>query len=289
MVAFCFCVTAFLPFILVPNQQLADFQNPPIEMKNMPPPPTDFRNNLMKKNPNIGLMPPMRQDTNGRKAVMALLPFMFSFLSSFFIFKTNQQKELEKSKAKTELLSLKYQLQPHFLFNILNSVYSLTLLKSDDAPNSILKLSNVMRYVVQESEKDFVELQKEMDYLKDYIALHLLRTDDSLDFSFNEKGKITHQKIAPFILVNIIENAFKYGYNAEENSKITIDLEIFENNLSFKVANNIVNQSIGDDQSLKVGIKNTLLHLSQMYPQKHEITFNEDKYYFEVQLHLDLT
>ncbi|WP_435522972.1 histidine kinase [Chryseobacterium indoltheticum] len=109
---------------------------------------------------------------------------MFSFLSSLFIFRNNEKKELERSKA-AELLNLKYQLQPHFLFNILNSIYSLTLLKSDDAANGILKLSNVMRYVVQESSKDFVELTKEIEYLKDYIALQLVRTDNSLDFSLH--------------------------------------------------------------------------------------------------------
>ncbi|MCS3532638.1 sensor histidine kinase [Chryseobacterium sp. JUb7] len=219
----------------------------------------------------------------------SVLPFLFSFLSSLFIFRNNEKKELERSKAKAELLNLKYQLQPHFLFNILNSIYSLTLLKSDDAPNGILKLSNVMRYVVQESSKDFVELNKEIEYLKDYIALQLVRTDNSLDFSYTEIGETSTLKIAPFILVNFIENAFKYGFNAEENSKISVKIIVQEDILSFTVFNNIVNTNFADESSLKVGLKNTTEHLQQVYPEKHTLTINNDGRTFEVDLKINLT
>nr|WP_301287927.1 sensor histidine kinase [Chryseobacterium sp. S0630] len=218
----------------------------------------------------------------------SLLPFLFSFLSSLFIFKNIEKKELERSKAKAELLSLKYQLQPHFLFNILNSIYSLALFKSDDAPNSILKLSNVMRYVVQESSKDLVKLSKEIEYVKDYIALQLIRTDNSLDFSYTETGETKDLQIAPFILVNFIENAFKYGFNAEETSKIAINIMIEEEQFHFHVFNNIVNRNITDEESLKVGLKNTLEHLQQMYPGKHSLSMINDGKIFEVDLKINL-
>lgn len=163
-------------------------QNPaPMEMRNtptpanIPPPPMGG----MQAFPRFG----PQNDSSYRQMIFAsVVPFLFSFLSSFFIFRNEEKKELERSKAKAELLNLKYQLQPHCLFNILNSIYSLALLKSDDAPNGILKLSNVMRYVVQESSKDFVDLSKEIEYIKDYIALQLLRTDSSLDFNYTEIG-----------------------------------------------------------------------------------------------------
>ncbi|UKB84637.1 histidine kinase [Chryseobacterium sp. MEBOG06] len=218
----------------------------------------------------------------------SLLPFLFSFLSSLYIFKNIEKKELERSKAKAELLSLKYQLQPHFLFNILNSIYSLALLKSDDAPNGILKLSNVMRYVVQESSKDFVGLSKEIEYLKDYIALQLVRTDSSLDFSYTETGIIKDEQIAPFILVNFIENAFKYGFNAEENSKISVNVIIKDGVLNFNVFNNIVNRNISDENSLKIGMKNTIEHLNHAYSGKYTLNSHNNGKTFEVDLKINL-
>lgn len=266
----------------IPSQHFPRQMPPPINPNgNTPPPQMNERfpqDNFQYRN-NI----PYTQ-----MIFSSLLPFLFSFLSSLFIFKNIEKKELERSKAKAELLSLKYQLQPHFLFNILNSIYSLTLLKSDDAPNSILKLSNVMRYVVRESSKDFVPLSREIEYLKDYIALQLVRTDNSLDFSYTESGDTKNLQIAPFILVNFIENAFKYGFNAEGNSKIAVKLIVDESVLHYSVFNNIVNRSITDEESLKIGLKNTIEHLQQIYPGKHSlISYNNGKT-FEVNLQINL-
>lgn len=161
-------------------------------------------------------------------------------------------------------------------------------MKSDDAPEGILKLSNVMRYVVQESGEDLVELKKEIQYLKDYIALQLIRTDNSLDFSYMEIGEPKNLQIAPLILVNFVENAFKYGFNAEEKSKISINLVIENENLDFKVFNRIVNHQL-KDESLGVGLKNTLERLEQLYPEDlHQIKIKNDEKIFEVNLELKL-
>lgn len=248
--------------------------------ENFPPPP-------IGKRPFEHFGP--RNETSYLQMIFpSVLPFLFSFLSSLFIYRNIEKKELERSKAKAELLNLKYQLQPHFLFNILNSIYSLALLKSDDTPNGILKLSNVMRYVVQESSKDFVELSKEIEYLKDYIALQLIRTDSSLDFSYTEIGENKDGQIAPFILVNFIENAFKYGFNAEKNSKISVKIIIQEEVLHFHIFNNIVNQNITNENSLKIGLKNTIEHLQQVYPSKHTLKINNTGNTFEVDLKINL-
>ncbi|TZF94368.1 hypothetical protein FW781_17365 [Chryseobacterium panacisoli] len=283
----CFGLMVFVPNYLTAENRMSVQHFP---MKMQPPP----------ENPNGSMPPPpIRerfpegnfQNRNNYYVQMifsSLLPFLFSFLSSLFIFKNIEKKELERSKAKAELLSLKYQLQPHFLFNILNSIYSLALLKSDDTPNGILKLSNVMRYVVQESSKDLVKLSKEIEYVKDYIALQLIRTDSSLDFSYTETGETKNLQIAPFILVNFIENAFKYGFNAEEKSKITVKIMIEEQMLHFNVFNNIVNHHITNEESLKVGLKNTLEHLQQMYPGKHSLNMANNGKTFEVDLKIKL-
>lgn len=274
-----------LPYLLTSGNFFS--QNPPsMEMRNpMPsenmPPPMDGKQHFSQFGP--------QNDASYHQMIFSsVLPFLFSFLSSLFIFRNNEKKELERSKAKAELLNLKYQLQPHFLFNILNSIYSLALLKSDDAPNGILKLSNVMRYVVQESSKDFVDLSKEIEYIKDYIALQLVRTDSSLDFNYTEIGDLKNLKIAPFILVNFIENAFKYGFNAEENSKISIKVVVQEGVLNFVVFNKIVNTHVNEENSLKVGLKNTFEHLNQVYPEKHTIKINENDETYEVDLKISL-
>lgn len=219
---------------------------------------------------------------------ISLFQFLFSFLSSLLIYRNNEKKELERTKAKAELLNIKFQLQPHFLFNILNSIYSLTLTKSDDAPDGILKLSSVMRYVVQESSKDYVDLKKEIEYLKDYIALQLIRTDNSLDFNYTEVGDCKNLKIAPFILVTFIENAFKYGFNTERDSKISVKIIVQESTLNFVVFNKIVNHFSNDDYSMKIGLKNTLEHLEEIYQDKHILKINETGDTYEIDLKLNL-
>ncbi|MGG5209734.1 sensor histidine kinase [Chryseobacterium sp. MIQD13] len=285
-----FGLMVFLPYYLTSQNIFAAGSSPvrigPSEM--IPPPDGNRPPPVENMSPDGN--PARRNDGSYYQMIFAsVLPFLFSFLSSLFIYRNMEKKELERSKAKAELLNLKYQLQPHFLFNILNSVYSLTLMKSDDAPNGILRLSNVMRYVVQESSKDFVDLSREIEYLKDYTALQLIRTDSSLDFSYTEEGETEGLQIAPFILINFIENAFKYGFNAEENSKISIKIIINDHILSFNVFNHIVSQNTTGDNSLKVGMKNTIEHLKQVYPEKHSLNVRNDGKNFDVNLKIDLS
>jgi hypothetical protein len=252
------------------------------------PPPSEMQR---FKGNQFGPPPPMhmkKESSFSRKYVSGLLPFLFSFLSSFFLYQSIKKKEMERAKAKADLLNLRYQLQPHFLFNTLNSIYSLILMKSDDASEGILKLSNVMRYIVEESENDFVLLSKELFYIKDYIALQLIRTDSSLDFAYVENGITDEAKIVPMILLNYIENAFKYGYNAEESSKITIEVNLEGEKLTFKVFNNIVNHSAADE-STKVGMKNTTERLEKLYPGKYTLNIDENKKSYFVELNLDLS
>jgi len=145
-----------------------------------------------------------------------------------------------------------------------------------------------MRYIVEESENDFVLLSKELFYIKDYIALQLIRTDSSLDFSYEESGNTEGIKIVPMILLNFIENSFKYGYNAEESSKISINVNLDGEKLNFKVFNNIVNYSAADE-STKVGMKNTKERLEKLYPGKYSLNVDENKKSYFVELNLDLS
>lgn len=280
-----FLLIAFLPYKIIPDSTEHFF--PP---KDMPFPRPDFHKTERIMPPDFRkdhVFRPGNFSSLHQKIFTSLMPFLFSFLSSLFIFRVEEKRNLEKAKAKADLLNLKYQLQPHFLFNTLNSIYSLTLLKSDDAPDGILKLSNVMRYVVQESGNDFVELQKELDYLKDYVALQQLRSGDKMNFLYNQKGNPGNLKIAPLILVNFVENAFKYGFNTEAHSQISVDLSIENGTVDFKIFNTIVNPR-NAEQSSHIGLKNTLERLKQIYPGKHQIEISNDGKTFEVNLKINL-
>ncbi|MPS72176.1 MAG: hypothetical protein E2590_03410 [Chryseobacterium sp.] len=237
-----------------------------------------------------GFPPPKlmgKEDSFSRKYVSGILPFLFSFLSSFFLHQSIKRKEMERARAKADLLNLRYQLQPDFLFNTLDSIYSLILIKPDDASEGVLKLSNVMRYILEESESDFVPLSKELFYIKDYLALQLIRTDNSLDFTYTENGVTDEVRIVPMILLNFIENAFRYGYNAEEYSKISIDVKLDGEKLNFKVFNNIVNHPV-TDESTKLGMKNTMERLEKLYQGKYSLKIEENKKSYFIELDLDL-
>lgn len=271
MVFLSYLFIAWIPFEIVPSN-LHQFLKP-------------FPKNYGE---DIKHLPPIRDSNFFRKYFSPALGFLFAYVASFFIYQSKKKQELESEKAKSDLLNLKYQLQPHFLFNILNSIYSLSLMKSDAAPEGILKLSNVMRYVVTESGNDFVPLGKEIDYIKDYIALQLIRTDESLDFSFSEKGDFENYKIAPLILVNFVENAFKYGFNAEEKSKIEIDVVVENDMLVFKVFNQKVIRKISESITTQIGLQNTLLRLESIYGNKYNINIDEDEKIYRVHLKIDL-
>lgn len=287
-----FGMMVLLPYKIFPASKM----NPPFPMNGMRMPPPNSGMQMPRKMPNERIAPPLFMEfgrsfdeTLHNKFFTTMLPFLVSFLGSLFIYKNTEQKELREEKAKADLLNLKYQLQPHLLFNTLNSIYSLALTKSDEAPEAILKLSNVMRYVVQDNDKDFVDLSKEISYLKDYIDLQLMRTGQSLDFQLSEKGNYENLKIAPLILVNFVENAFKYGYNAEENSKITVSINVENEILYFKVSNSIVNTENIEKESLNIGLKNTLERLERIYESKYSININDDGKNYTVELKMNLS
>ncbi len=279
----CFLLVAVIPNVLIQDHFHAIHNLPPDFKDEKPPfhekPPLHENHSFHKK---------FERDNHFWEIFRSILPFSFSLLCSLFINLYLKKKEAETLKNKAELLNLRYQLQPHFLFNILNNIYSLSILKSDDAPESILKLSNVMRYVVNEANKDFVSLKDELTYLNDYIALQIIRTDESLDFDFFENIQNENLKIAPMILVIFVENAFKYGFNAEEDSVIKISISTENDTLFFKVFNKVVNNTVPKNMSTKIGLNNTLERLKELYPEKHQIEIKQTETEHEVNLVMKL-
>jgi len=199
-----------------------------------------------------------------------------------FLVKVNESKQLEIDKVKTELSFLKTQLQPHFLFNTLNNIYSLTLENSNLAGKSILQLSSLLRYVVYESEEERVDLQREIDHLKDYIALEQIRFGTKLELSFNISGIVFGKKIVPVLLMPLLENAFKHASNRiNEIVWITIDLIIKESSLYFTLENSVFSE--GKTQARNalsgIGLENTKKRLSLLYETYTLESEQRDNYY----------
>ncbi|MEL1245623.1 sensor histidine kinase [Flavobacterium sp. DGU11] len=217
---------------------------------------------------------------------------VFQFLLVFFLsflMRLNQRLDtMQSEKLKTEVSYLKAQINPHFLFNTLNSLYALALEKSDAAPEAILKLSAMMRYVVTESSHDSVPLENEIGYVKNYISLQQLRMDGGTPFSFIITGDPVGKRISPMLLIPFIENAFKYGLNSEEDSFIAIAIDITDSELILSVKNNKVAIAIPAEEKSEHGIENTKQRLEYLYPQKHNLAIFDTISSFEVKLTLNL-
>ncbi|WKK64582.1 sensor histidine kinase [Lutimonas zeaxanthinifaciens] len=202
-------------------------------------------------------------------------PFIVFFLPIpilFLVWIFEQWKwiqNLKAEKSKTELSLLRTQINPHFFFNTLNNLYALTVKNSDQAPEVILKLSDMMRYTIYEGEKDLVKLQDEIDYLKNYIELHKIRYRKSVDIKFDHDidNSIT---VAPLLYIILLENAFKHGVETlAENAFIHIDLFEKDNFIYFVIENNFDPNEV--KASNGIGLKNLKRRLSLLYENKHEL------------------
>tara|TARA_R110002050_G_scaffold300364_1_gene469433 strand:+ start:43195 stop:44268 length:1074 start_codon:yes stop_codon:yes gene_type:complete len=197
------------------------------------------------------------------------------------------KKEIESQKFSTELHFLKHQLSPHFLFNSLNSIYSLTTKKSNDAPEAIITLSELMRYMLYETNSEFVSLSKELEYVQNYLKLQRLRIANNKDVTLNIHGSIRNQKIRPLLFISFIENAFKYGTDFKGHTEVKIEIDINAEDLKFSCINIIGNRKTDKDSS-GIGLHNTKERLEFLYPQKHELIIEEKDNRFIVNLKLKL-
>ena len=207
----------------------------------------------------------------------------------WFELQATQQKlaETEKEKLSAELQSLKNQVNPHFLFNSLNSIYSLVLNQDKVAPDIILKLSQVLRYMLYEAEKDQMPLEKEISCLKDYVDLSRLRTNSKIDFTID--GATNDRMISPLILLPLVENAIKYGGSGASAGRIDLALEVDENSLHFHSSNSIVKlDEVHAKEHSGLGLKNVKRRLQLLYPEAHHFEIDQTKDTFEVKLQITL-
>jgi len=176
-----------------------------------------------------------------------------------------------------ELNYLKMQIQPHFLFNTLNTLYGFALRKSDQTPEMILKLSNLLDYLLYEIDKPQVLLIKEVQHIQDYISLEQMRFSDRLDINFVTDKIPETQTIAPMLLLPFIENSFKHGSIIEGKLKVEIQLQILSNTLRFIVKNSSIG-SISDTNG--IGLKNIKKRLDLLYPYEHTLIIEKSNGYF---------
>ncbi|CAM3335316.1 Histidine kinase [Flavobacterium longum] len=219
----------------------------------------------------------------------SLVQFAAIFFLALYLRINRRLRNAEKEKLKAEVSYLKAQINPHFLFNTLNSLYALTLEKSDAAPDAVLKLSGMMRYVVTESINDFVPLQKELDYISDYIELQRLRIVDDSKLSYLVKGNPEGKQISPLVIIPFIENAFKYGVNGEEDWRISISIDIQDNLLTLVASNNQVTMNFHESSGSEQGIDNTKKRLNYIYPDQHELHIEDGEKAYRVTLKIRLS
>ena len=201
-------------------------------------------------------------------------------------------KELQSQNLASELNFLKSQINPHFLFNTLNNLYALSLKKSDQAPKTVLMLSEMMRYMLYECNVERVFLQKEINYIKNYLELEKIRLGGNFDIDFQVEGEALELTIAPLMFIPFIENSFKHGVNnLLSNGFVHILLKIQNGEVSMRIANNkgtTLNNGSKEKQSGGIGLINIKRRLKLIYPEKHQLSFKETDGEYAVQLNIQL-
>jgi sensor histidine kinase YesM len=199
-----------------------------------------------------------------------------------------QKKEMEAEKLTSELAFLKSQVNPHFLFNILNNICSLARKKSDQTEDAIIRLSQIMRYMLQDSKDEKVNLEREVDYLQSYIELQRLRLPDMVKIEFLTEGRPELLSIEPLLLIPFVENAFKHGVSYLDTSEISIRLICQGKSLVFRVDNTFVKHTDDmNEQGSGIGLKNVMRRLELLYPGRHILKITEQGNHYHVDLTLN--
>ena len=195
----------------------------------------------------------------------------------------NRYKELERKKIEAELQFLKAQMHPHFLFNTLNNLYALTLKKSDQAPDVVLKISSILDYILYQCNGERVDLEKEIKLVKDYIELEKLRCGDRCDVNFSINGSVDSMQIMPLIFLPFVENAFKHGVaKNSEKSWIKIELNIAHRNIEFQISNSY--KSEPDTTGSGIGLNNVKARLNAVYGNNYVLKIDNSDNIYSVDL-----
>ncbi|QNL51209.1 histidine kinase [Olivibacter sp. SDN3] len=217
-----------------------------------------------------------------------MITLFFMLLSYGFRLATNSyqieqaRKTLETEKLNAELAFLKSQINPHFLFNSLNNIYSLAYQKSDKAPEAILKLSEIMRYMLYESNDDKVSLEDEINYLENYIDLQKLRVKEHVYLELKINVDNYQHRVMPLLVISFLENVFKHGVATDKEHPIRITVEVQNSRLHFKAQNK--KNKLNKDKTGGIGLTNLKRRLELGYPNKHTFNIQDNDDYYSSEL-----
>ncbi len=204
----------------------------------------------------------------------------------------NQMISLQKENAETEAMFLKSQLNPHVLFNNLNNLYSFALHKSEHTAPMILKLAEIMRYMLYEANQDRVELTKELSYVENYIELQKIQLEGRGEIIYEVHGNTADLKIAPMMLISFIENCFKHSAETKTDGlRIIIRMEITDDKIDLYTENSFERQEADEKDPLQaggIGLKNVERRLELIYPEKHQLIVKELRQLYIINLSINL-
>jgi two-component system LytT family sensor kinase len=257
----------------------------------------EWRNNFNQMRPRFGNPngpPPDRNRFFSGRFFMHF-PFLMAWaLSTSIKFSLDyarierERKESENENLKSELSLLRSQISPHFMFNVLNSLTALARKKSDDLEPIIIKLSQLMRYMLYDSGIDKVSLETEIEYLQNYIDLQKLRFGSAVTVRFEKNVTQNGFALEPMLLIPFVENAFKHGTGMIMHPEIVISLMNEKKHLNFIVRNRFTpNVKEEKDKTSGIGLQNVKRRLELLYPKKYSLDINHDKEWFEVKLKLE--
>lgn len=239
--------------------------------------------------------PPMGFRKVGHILVTGLPAVAVLFVSSiYYHFRERRLREkleldLKNHHLMAEMQFLRSQVNPHFLFNALNNIYSLTQTGSPKAPEMVLKLSELLRYVLYESSGSEVSLGKEVQYIRNFIAIQLLKDDNIINVSFDTQGIDENRNVAPLLLLPFVENAFKHSKIEDTtNGFIRMQITTGEHELIFRCENSLPAAPTAKDDTGGVGLANVKRRLELLYPNRHEIQIDSENARFLVQLTLQV-
>ncbi|MCB0634223.1 MAG: histidine kinase [Saprospiraceae bacterium] len=227
----------------------------------------------------------------------SIIPVLFATAVStgygFITYYNRQEKaqqEEQQERLKSELSFLRSQISPHFMFNILNSIVYLIRSKSDMAERVTIQLSELIRYMLYSSGEDAVSLEKEINYLKNYIDLQRVRFEEDVSITLDISGSPDHLEIDPMLLIPFVENAFKHGVGLVQDPLIDVQVVIKGNVLDFSVRNKKGPETEEDkDPSSGIGLKNVRRRLELLYPKTHQLQIEQNENWYTISLRLQLT
>lgn len=232
-----------------------------------------------------------------KEGISMILGAIFVFLTLSFlvrvaqniIINTFKKEQFKKQVISSELIYLKSQINPHFLFNTLNNIYTLVYTQAPTAPEAVMKLSSLMRYMIYESNSATVPLSTEIKYLHDFIGLQQLRYESADIVDFQVEGNIENCEIAPLLFIHLLENTYKHSPAKLETGAIKVKVVVSENQVVFSFQNPVVNKKDNlPEEPGGIGMANVQKRLQLLYPDKHNLDISKNDEVYKVELKINI-